>query len=158
MTRISQLHKWRRCYRIHQIGVLVALVCAFVNLAVEGAGVTDEGGVLLDFKSSISDELGVLGGWKAEEAPYYCEWRGINCDKNFHISAINLRDSRLSGTISPELYKLRKLRILILSENNFFGPIPSQLSEISKYAEPKSSVDKVYNWFCALFNVQLCVC
>ncbi|KAG0606440.1 hypothetical protein M758_9G140500 [Ceratodon purpureus] len=133
MTRISQLHKWRRCCRIQQIGILVALVCAFVILAVKGADVTDvidESGILLDFKSSISDERGVLGGWNAEEAPYYCEWRGISCDKNFHISSINLRDSHLSGTISPELYRLRKLRILILSENNFFGTIPSQLAQI----------------------------
>jgi hypothetical protein len=133
MTRIAQLRKWRRCYLIHQTTILVALVFILVNLEVEGAAVvTDEGWALLDFKSAISDERGVLGAWKAEEAPYPCEWYGVSCDKNFHISAINLRNSGLSGTISPELRRLRRLRTLVLSENNFSGPIPAQLSEIGK--------------------------
>lgn len=132
MKRSAQVQKRRSCNHIHKIAILVALVCALVNLEVEGATVTDEGWALLDFKNSVSDARGVLGHWKAEEAPYPCEWYGISCDKNFHISAINLRNSGLSGTISPELPRLRKLRTLILSENNFSGQIPPQLSQIGK--------------------------
>jgi hypothetical protein len=141
MTRIAELHKWRRCYRIQQIAVLLTLLCVFVNLAVEGANITEEGWALLAFKRSISDERGVLGAWKAEEgAPHPCEWYGISCEKNFHISTINLRNSGLFGTISPELHRLRKLRILDLSKNRFTRRIPSQLSEISKCDEPKSGL------------------
>jgi hypothetical protein len=67
---------------------------------------------------------------KAEEAPYRCEWYSISCET---FSAIEVRNSGLSGIISPELHRLQKLRILILSENNLIGPILPQPSEIGKY-------------------------
>ena len=96
-----------------------------------GTIVTDEGWALLDFKSSISDPRGVLSAWQTED-PYPREWYGISCEKNLHISGINLHCSGLSGTISPEIRTLRRLRIVSLSENNFSGPIPPELSEIGK--------------------------
>lgn len=122
MIITAQVHKWRSWFHIHQAATLVALFCLVANVDVVGGIVADGGWALLDFKSSISDPRGVLIVWQAED-PYPCEWYGISCDKNFHISG-------LSGTISPELRRLRKLRIVSLSENNFSGPIPPQLSEI----------------------------
>ena len=130
MTRVARLYKWRRCYCIHQITILVALVRILVNLAAVGAVLTDECSALLDFKSSITDERGIFGTWKAEEVP--CEWYGISCDKHYHVTGINLPKSDLSGTISPELQRLRKLQVLNLSDNNFTGPVPSQISKIGK--------------------------
>lgn len=126
------MHRWRRCDHIHQTAILVALILTPVNLTVEGAGASDEGWALLYFKSAVSDDRGVLGVWRAEDTPRRCEWYGVSCDKDFHISTVNLRNSGLSGTISPELHRLRKLRTLILSENSFSGPIPEQLSKIGK--------------------------
>lgn len=155
MTITAQVCKWESRFHIQRTAVLVALVCLLVNFNVVGAIVTDEGWALLDFKSSISDPRGVLSAWQAQD-PFPCEWYGISCDKNFHISSINLHRSGLSGTISPELRRLQKLRILSLSENNFSGSIPPRLSEIGKPCRMKCAIQS----FLVLCHVQcaiLCV-
>lgn len=128
MTIAAQVHNWGS---YHQSAILVALIFLLGNINVVEAVVSDEGWALLDFRNAVSDPNGVLRAWQPED-PYPCEWYGISCDKNFHISGINLHRSNLSGVISPELQRLPRLRTLSLSENNFSGVIPPQLSEIGK--------------------------
>uniref|UniRef100_A0A7I4BWZ7 Protein kinase domain-containing protein n=1 Tax=Physcomitrium patens TaxID=3218 RepID=A0A7I4BWZ7_PHYPA len=75
---------------------------------------------------AVSLSLAIMNSFLGLDLPDQVSY----CDKNSHVTSINLRNAGLSGTIALELHRLRKLRILILSENNFSGPIPPQLSEI----------------------------
>lgn len=148
MTGTEHLLTRRSCSYI----ILVAVISLLTTLPGAEAIATDEGWALLDFKNAISDSRSTLRTWKSEDS-YPCEWSGISCDKNSHVTSINLRNAGLSGTIALELHRLRKLRILILSENNFSGPIPPQLSEIgTHYPHVDSSVCRTH---ASMINIQI---
>ncbi|XP_028794112.1 receptor-like protein EIX1 [Neltuma alba] len=88
---------------------------------------------LMDFKSGLHDPNNVLSSWRGSDC---CEWHGIECDNSTKaVVAVDLHnpygfDDRyafwnLSGEIRPSLMKLKSLRLLDLSFNNFDGiPIP----------------------------------
>ncbi|KAF7807080.1 receptor-like protein EIX1 [Senna tora] len=103
---------------------------------------------LLDFKSGLQDPHNVLSSWSGANC---CEWYGIRCNNNTGaVVSIDLHNPyvqrgryesysdsyefdydfdeslwSLSGNISPSLMKLKSLRHLDLSFNQFNGiPIP----------------------------------
>jgi len=59
--------------------------------------------------------------WKNEESwmtdPDVCNWYGVTCEGQ-DVVKIDMKDNGLSGTPSPELYKLSKLRELDLEKND----------------------------------------
>jgi Leucine-rich repeat (LRR) protein/ribosomal protein L35AE/L33A len=54
-------------------------------------------------------------GWKATNSP--CSWDGITC-RNQHVTGLSLKNNNLSGTVSKEFFKLKKLESLVLSDND----------------------------------------
>ncbi|CAL9247888.1 unnamed protein product [Arabidopsis halleri] len=67
-------------------------------------------------------------------APLFYRWEGLNCsypdsDPPFVIS-LNLTASGLTGTITPEISKLTKLRELDLSKNDLSGEIPAFFADM----------------------------
>jgi len=65
--------------------------------------------VLLEVKSSFTeDPENVLGNW-SENNTDYCTWRGISCDSvSRDVVRLVLSNSKLSGSISPSLGLLQK--------------------------------------------------
>ena len=53
-----------------------------------------------------------------------CEWHGVSCS-NSHVSAINLSNNQLTGTIPSEIGDLQYLKTLSLWTNQLTGSIPT---------------------------------
>lgn len=56
-----------------------------------------------------------------------CEKEGVTCNANGEVTAINLHDKGLTGTIPAEVGFLSKLTSLDLSNNQIGGPLPGDL-------------------------------
>ena len=95
----------------------------------------DDANVLLDIKKKITaDPNNITFWWKRQgkkQALNPCKmlnnkpeyWPGIDCTDD-RVTSINLSNMSLSGTLSPLLGTLSKLKHLNLSNNDFTGPIP----------------------------------
>ena len=73
-------------------------------------------------------------GWNypgnAGDSP--CGWYGVSCTDG-RVTGFNMNANNLSGTITPNIKNLKKLRILDLSLNgSLWGEIPSSLGEINE--------------------------
>ncbi|KAE8800296.1 putative receptor kinase [Hordeum vulgare] len=86
---------------------------------------------LLSFKSLITkDPLGALSSWTTNGSTHgFCSWTGVECSSAHpgHVKALRLQGLGLSGTISPFLGNLSRLRALDLSGNKLQGQIPSSI-------------------------------
>jgi len=85
--------------------------------------------ILVHFYESTSENGGV---WKGEnnwqdDRVFLCDFTGITCDENFHVTGINLGGRGLKGTIPDELGFLQYLETLNLSDNELAGFLPSDL-------------------------------
>ncbi|KAJ3692618.1 hypothetical protein LUZ60_011713 [Juncus effusus] len=97
---------------------------------------------LLSLKSSLHDPLFTLRNWTYASIenyssptldPPWCIWPGITCDTSTgEVTSIDLSNRNLSGTIAPELRLLSEtITHLNLSRNNFTGPLPSVIFDLS---------------------------
>ncbi|KAM7511365.1 hypothetical protein LguiB_010240 [Lonicera macranthoides] len=98
---------------------------------------------LLMFKENLIDSYGRLSSWGSEEDKKdCCKWSGVHCNRNGHVIKLNLSApynskhdnySSLRGKINPSLLKLRHLRYLDLSYNDFGStPIPNFVGLLAK--------------------------
>ncbi|KAI3461140.1 hypothetical protein Pfo_017803 [Paulownia fortunei] len=83
---------------------------------------------LLSFKQSLKDPSNLLSSWNGEVN--CCKWRGVVCNNlTGHVHELHLQRNHrfpgLRGKINPSLLKLKHLRYLDLSQNNFEETIPS---------------------------------
>ncbi|PON89582.1 Serine/threonine protein kinase [Trema orientale] len=85
---------------------------------------------LLEFKKAIiHDPYSKLLNWN--DSVHICRFNGVRCDKHHHrVAQLILNDSGLVGVLSPFVSNLTGLRILYISNNQFFGTIPKQLSSL----------------------------
>ncbi|KAK4743169.1 hypothetical protein SAY87_001170 [Trapa incisa] len=91
----------------------------------------EEGFTLLKFRDRIdNDPFGALRGWReydGETDP--CSWFGIECSDG-KVSALNLKDLCLEGTLAPEIGNLAHIKSIILRNNTFSGVIPEEIGEL----------------------------
>ncbi|KAG8090788.1 hypothetical protein GUJ93_ZPchr0011g27338 [Zizania palustris] len=80
---------------------------------------------LLEVAAGFRYPLVLAVSWKGN-APCNQQWVGIVCSSS-DVSNINLPNRNLSGTISPAIANLTRLRKLILSNNHLTGMIPQVL-------------------------------
>ena len=59
------------------------------------------------------------------------EWFGVTTDENGRVTALNLRENRLSGALPAELGSLTHLRELTLFINQLSGTLPSSLGNLT---------------------------
>ncbi|XP_047961849.1 receptor kinase-like protein Xa21 [Salvia hispanica] len=86
---------------------------------------------LISFKNSItSDPYAPLSTNWSQNASV-CSWIGVSCGlKHRRVTALNLRDYDLAGTVAPHLGNLSFLRYLDISSNSFTGMLPFELSKL----------------------------
>ncbi|KAI8009708.1 Receptor-like protein EIX2 [Camellia lanceoleosa] len=88
---------------------------------------------LLQFKKDLEDPTNGLSSWEVEDD--CCKWEGVVCD-NFtgHVLGLNLRNSYSYGKINPCLQKLKHLKYLDLSGNDFtnipFPPVIASMTQL----------------------------
>ncbi|XP_021726833.1 LRR receptor-like serine/threonine-protein kinase FLS2 [Chenopodium quinoa] len=104
--------------------------------------IREEREALLQFKRGIQeDHCGILSSWEGHEDDVgCCQWRGILCNNlTGHVMAINLGGVEagndhhcLEGRVTTFLPRLKHLKYLDLSFNNFLGqPIPKFISSLA---------------------------
>lgn len=87
---------------------------------------------LLEFKAHVADPRGVLANnWSVSYQ--VCSWVGITCGRRHHrVTALNLSDMSLGGTIPPHLGNLSFLVYLDISYNTFHGHLPNELGQLHR--------------------------
>ncbi|XP_059638793.1 receptor kinase-like protein Xa21 [Cornus florida] len=117
--------------------LLLVIHLLFLSCTVCGAlfssNYTDES-ALLSFKSAITfDPNNVLGSnWT--ENTNFCQWVGVSCSRRHRqrVTALDLYDIGLHGTISPHVGNLSFLKVLSLCHNNFHGQLIHQISHLRR--------------------------
>ncbi|KAG6659252.1 hypothetical protein I3843_03G017000 [Carya illinoinensis] len=98
---------------------------------------------LLRLKSSLRDPLATFLDWDPTPAfsihtnsqadPVWCSWSGVKCHpKTAQVTTLDLSCRNLSGSIPPEIRYLSRLIHLNLSRNDFEGPLPQSIFELSE--------------------------
>ncbi|CAK9144281.1 unnamed protein product [Ilex paraguariensis] len=97
---------------------------------------------LLAFKAQIRfDPQNILVKNWSTTTPV-CNWIGISCGvRHKRVTALNLPNMSLNGTISPYLGNLSFLASLKLSNNTFHGHVPEELGHLRRLKE----IDLGYN-------------
>lgn len=87
---------------------------------------------LLEFKAKITDDpLKVMSSWNV--SIHFCQWRGVTCGRRHQrVTMLDLRSSKLVGSISPHVGNLSFLRNLTLQNNSFHNEIPPQIGRLRK--------------------------
>ncbi|KAL5202527.1 hypothetical protein ABZP36_013479 [Zizania latifolia] len=85
---------------------------------------------LVEIRAALHDTGDVLSDWKASsggDGP--CGWMLVTCYDG-HVSGLELAHRNLTGTLSPAIGKLRRLRFLFLQHNAISGPIPGTVARL----------------------------
>ena len=86
---------------------------------------------LIALKAHITyDSQGILAtNWSTKSS--HCSWYGISCNApQQRVSAINLSNMGLEGTIAPQVGNLSFLISLDLSNNCFYASLPKDIGKI----------------------------
>ncbi|EFJ34416.1 hypothetical protein SELMODRAFT_81328 [Selaginella moellendorffii] len=115
------------------------LICSLVSLLLVAtrfvaAQTSDDGSVLLELRSNLTDPLGSLRGWTRSTS--YCSWQGIRCRNGTGtVTGISLSGRSLQGVISPAIGRLLGLQALDLSRNSISGFIPSEVTSCTQLTD-----------------------
>jgi len=93
---------------------------------------TTDQSALLAFKAHAFDYRSALANNWSISYPI-CSWAGISCgSRHQRVTALNLSDMGLGGTIPLHLGNLSFLVSLDISENNFHGHLPKELGQLRR--------------------------
>ncbi|XP_059666250.1 receptor kinase-like protein Xa21 isoform X2 [Cornus florida] len=155
------------------------MACLAVSTRRTATNIITDQSALLALKSHITyDPHNMLAkNWTNSTSP--CNWIGVRCSTRHHrVTALNLFDMGLRGTIPPHIGNLSFLTLLYIRKNSFHGDIPKEIGhlrrleaisfysndfagnlpkEISKLANLKL-LDMQSNWFsgsipASIFNI-----
>ncbi|PTQ26541.1 hypothetical protein MARPO_1037s0001 [Marchantia polymorpha] len=92
-----------------------------------------EADALLAFKDGIGNYLeGALDDWTPGKRSEYCSWTGVTCNRQLHVTALNLSSLDLTGSLGPSLGNLSHLEELHLDQNFLHSKIPPELGRLSR--------------------------
>eukprot|EP00253_Pinus_taeda_P033509 PITA_33509 len=85
------------------------------------------------FKTSVTyDPSHALANWDFT-ANHVCNWTGVTCHPHkLRVSALNLYNMSLQGTVPPHLGNISFFGVLNLSSNSFSGTIPNELGKLRR--------------------------
>ncbi|KAK8471867.1 hypothetical protein PHAVU_002G052600 [Phaseolus vulgaris] len=101
-----------------------------------------EGDALFAFKQALSDPKKVLESWDNSLVDP-CTWFHITCDSNNHVTRLDLFNSDLAGSLSPQLGQLPFLKYLELNQNKISGKIPQELGNLNSLVSMDLSHNQV---------------
>ncbi|TYI01198.1 hypothetical protein ES332_A11G184900v1 [Gossypium tomentosum] len=88
---------------------------------------------LLQFKAQIVDPRNALGNEWTSTWMSVCNWTGVSCGHHHRrITALNLSNMGIKGTIGPQFGNLSFPVSLNLSGNNFHGELPRELASLRR--------------------------
>ncbi|CAM9002592.1 unnamed protein product [Rhodiola kirilowii] len=83
-----------------------------------------------DFLDDTDNDI-PLPSWNA--SLHFCQWPGITCGRRHQrVTALDLAELRLTGTLSPHIGNLTFLRFLNLSDCNLKGVVPEEIGQLSR--------------------------
>lgn len=94
--------------------------------------ITTDQSALLSLRAQItSDPHQFLENWSPTSS--VCEWVGFVCrSRHRRVTAFNIANMSLTGTIPPQLGNQSFLVYLNMSRNNFHGELPHELSQLCR--------------------------
>ena len=155
--------------RFGQLLILVLLTQVFSLLQLS-AGSNEEALALVALKATITDPQNHLGDWKVvvnASTNDPCLWTGVTCGNSSSSSlslvvSLTLSSMNLTGTLSPELGRLKNLVTISLDCNNFTGPVPAEITTLSQLQYVNISNNNFSDGLPANFSqlqlLQVCVC
>ncbi|CAN6241478.1 unnamed protein product [Urochloa humidicola] len=81
---------------------------------------------LLHFLAAVQYPTKLVDSWSGNDP---CAWMGVNCVQG-KVTALNLPNSGLNGTISPSLANVTTLVDVRLDGNHLTGPVPDSLTNL----------------------------
>ncbi|XP_027111974.2 uncharacterized protein [Coffea arabica] len=102
-------------------------------LAMTTPNITTDQSALLSLKAKITgDPHEILASnWSATSS--VCDWRGVTCGfRHRRVTALDISNLGLTGTIPPQLGNLSFLMSLDMSGNNFYGELPHELIRLRR--------------------------
>ncbi|KAK4855892.1 hypothetical protein QYF36_012033 [Acer negundo] len=95
----------------------------------------DDSAAMLSLAQSLKN---LPSGWSSKSSTGFCDnWTGVKCDSGSFVTSINLKGSKLTGSLSDAISSLSRLTSLSLQSNALSGAIPN-LSKLS------SSIQEIY--------------
>jgi len=93
---------------------------------------SERGALIALYKNAQGGAWTNNSGWLGPSGTE-CNWYGVACDEQrSHVSALNLYDNNLTGSIPPEIGNLPYLAYLYLDQNNLSGEIPGEIGSLSR--------------------------
>ncbi|KAK1290153.1 Receptor-like protein kinase [Acorus calamus] len=93
---------------------------------------SSDGYSLLSLSKNLTVPTPILSTWTASD-PDPCNWTGVECgSRHNYVVTLNLSGTGVSGTLGPDVGRLRFLRTLDLSTNNISGSLPPELGNCTR--------------------------
>ena len=88
---------------------------------------------LLVLKAHITHDPHTLSTKNWSMSTSVCNWIGVTCGVRHHrITALDISNLGLTGTIPPQLGNLSFLAFLSINDNNFYGSLPYELARLHR--------------------------
>ena len=110
--------------------VSLPIICCMTNSSFSG-----HGRVLISMKAKMYDPNHLLDSWKTSDPMTHYSWVGIRCDNVGRVMALDVSNMSLSDlfpNVSPEIGNCSALKSIDLSQNEFRGAMPAEISKLSK--------------------------
>lgn len=129
---------------IHYIFLLLLQQCIMVELVMSLTNITTDQFALLEFQSRISSDPDNIISSNWSYTTSVCSWVGVSCGaRHRRVTALNLPNVNLSGSLPPHLGNLSFLASFNLSGNAFQGQLPRELGKLRRL----KLIDLSFNFF-----------
>ncbi|GKU92471.1 hypothetical protein SLEP1_g6191 [Rubroshorea leprosula] len=123
---------------------LLLTQCPMTALAMSLTNFTTDQSALLEFKAHITSDPGNIISSNWSSASLICSWVGVSCGtRHCRVTALDLPNMNLSGSLPPHLGNLSFLISFNLSGNGFQGHLPPELGNLCRL----KLIDLSYNFF-----------